>query len=388
MAITSVIGQPGLPAAALGGGDGGALAVAQDTIESLRERLRQKEVTMARYEELLEQGSREQEEAAGRSQEELLTLQQTVRSQQAAFNQLRSSKEAVNLTSSSSIGQQVARCQELEDEVAELQASVGQLSGQLAGLRAEHQKLGEVAAGRQQELERAREDKSMEQQVATRQQKDQVERLASEVRAYKQENIMLKDDVARLQSTQAKAPSQVMKSLVEKLRNDLAEKEKKQKALTRAIGELREEMITSAEQTETGGKDRGRTGAEVQKIVDKETKSFQTKIAELQILADKLRKQVRAGKEVESKAAGEVAKLREQLEKKASLVLRLREEKVGQGRAGSRARAREGLEEEREELRGQVQALEEKLRIMNTAEKPYEDEKESKIIKNAEEVAR
>ena len=35
-----------------------------------------------------------------------------------------------------------------------------------------------------------------------------------------------------------------------------------------------------------------------------------------------------------------------------------------------------------------VKALEEKLKVMNTAEKPYEDEKESKIIKNAEEVAR
>ena len=33
----------------------------------------------------------------------------------------------------------------------------------------------------------------------------------------------------RLQSSQSKAPSVVMKSLVEKLRNDLAEKEKKQK---------------------------------------------------------------------------------------------------------------------------------------------------------------
>lgn len=36
----------------------------------------------------------------------------------------------------------------------------------------------------------------------------------------------------------------------------------------------------------------------------------------------------------------------------------------------------------------QVAVLEDKLRQINTAEKPYEDDKESKIIKNAEEVAR
>ena len=55
-------------------------------------------------------------------------------------------------------------------------------------------------------------------------------------------------------------------------------------------------------------------------------------------------------------------------------------------RVGSRVRPEQ--DEEREELRSQVEALEEKLRIINTAEKPYEDDKESRIIKNAEEVAR
>ena len=43
---------------------------------------------------------------------------------------------------------------------------------------------------------------------------------------------MLKDDVERLESSQSKAPSVIMKSLVEKLRHDLAEKEKKQKAMS------------------------------------------------------------------------------------------------------------------------------------------------------------
>ena len=37
------------------------------------------------------------------------------------------------------------------------------------------------------------------------------------------------EDAERLQRSQSKAPSVLMKSLVEKLKNDLAEKEKKQK---------------------------------------------------------------------------------------------------------------------------------------------------------------
>ena len=126
-----------------------------------------------------------------------------------------------------------------------------------------------------------------------------------------------------------------------------------------------------------------RSQTDVQKIVDRETKSFQSKVTELQILVDKLRKQVKAARDSEKVALGEAGKAREEVEKKAALVLRLREERTGRGSRQSR-----GAEDEREELKGQVHALEERLRVMNTAEKPYEDEKESKIIKNAEEVAR
>ena len=120
-------------------------------------------------------------------------------------------------------------------------------------------------------------------------------------------------------------------------------------------------------------------------IPNRETKSLQTKISELESLVERLRKGIKAAKEAEKNAAAEASRAREEVEKKSALVLRLREERSGGSRA-SRGR-REG-EEEREELRSQVQALEEKLKVMNTAEKPYEDEKESKIIKNAEEVAR
>ena len=116
----------------------------------------------------------------------------------------------------------------------------------------------------------------------------------------------------------------------------------------------------------------------------RETKSLQTKISELEGLVERLRRGTKAAKEAEKNASAEASRAREEVEKKSALVLRLREE-----RAGSRAsRGRREGEEEREELRSQVQALEEKLRVMNTAEKPYEDEKESKIVKNAEEVAR
>ena len=117
----------------------------------------------------------------------------------------------------------------------------------------------------------------------------------------------------------------------------------------------------------------------------RETKSLQTKITELEGLAERLRKSTKGVRDAEKNALAEASRLREELEKKSAILMRVREE-----RAGSRAsRGRRELgEEEREELKSQVAVLQEKLRVMNTAEKPYEDEKESKIVKNAEEVAR
>ena len=119
--------------------------------------------------------------------------------------------------------------------------------------------------------------------------------------------------------------------------------------------------------------------------ITRETKSLQTKITELEGLAERLRKSTKAARDAEKNALAEASRLREELDKKSAILMRVREE-----RAGSRAsRGRRELgEEEREELRSQVAVLQEKLRVMNTAEKPYEDEKESKIVKNAEEVAR
>ena len=104
-----------------------------------------------------------------------------------------------------------------------------------------------------------------DEQVSQRAEREQLERLGNEVRACKQENLMLKvhsiltpadtcnvetfpsnlpellfygqplimsivqEDAERLQRSQSKAPSVLMKSLVEKLKTDLAEKERKQK---------------------------------------------------------------------------------------------------------------------------------------------------------------
>ena len=73
----------------------------------------------------------------------------------------------------------------------------------------------------------------MEKQMLRRQAKQEMEKLRSEMNVIKQENLMLQEDVQNMKDAQEKSPSAILKNLVEKLRNDLAEKDKKQRAMSR-----------------------------------------------------------------------------------------------------------------------------------------------------------
>ena len=86
---------------------------------------------------------------------------------------------------------------------------------------------------RQRDLEDLREGTDMEKQMLRRQAKQEMEKLRSEMNVIKQENLMLQEDVQNMKDAQEKSPSAILKNLVEKLRNDLAEKDKKQRAMSR-----------------------------------------------------------------------------------------------------------------------------------------------------------
>ncbi len=84
-----------------------------------------------------------------------------------------------------------------------------------------------------------------------------------------------------------------------------------------------------------------------------------------------IKKQVGHLKEREITLSGEAKALREDLGKRNSLLVQLKEEKIrgtAQGPGGGVS-----LYKEKEELKSTIKQLEEKLRIANQAEKPLED---------------
>ena len=90
-----------------------------------------------------------------------------------------------------------------------------------------------MSNARQRDLEDLREATDMEKQMLRRQAKQEMEKVRSEMNVVKQENLMLQEDVQNMKDAQEKSPSAILKNLVEKLRNDLAEKDKKQRAMSR-----------------------------------------------------------------------------------------------------------------------------------------------------------
>ena len=107
-----------------------ALHITQTTVVSLRERLEQKEETVARFEKLLKQVRMEFDAEMGKKQEEIVSLKSAIRNQSQTIQTLKSSALLTNATyehnqnPSAVIRDKMERIEDLEDEVLEMQSSI------------------------------------------------------------------------------------------------------------------------------------------------------------------------------------------------------------------------------------------------------------------------
>ncbi len=98
---------------------------------------------------------------------------------------------------------------------------------------------------------------------------------------------------------------------------------------------------------------------------------------ELRSRVERLQKQLRASQDREVAAAAQTQALRQQLSKKTALL----------ADAKGKVRFSEDSDEV-EQLRANVRMLEDRLKDVNRAEKPFEDvEDRDKVVKNAQEVS-
>ena len=111
----------------------------------------------------------------------------------------------------------------------------------------------------------------------------------------------------------SKAPSKHAKALIERLKNDLALKESQQKALSKALTDLRADMVDSAEERVLANEAKTQDDLNVQQIVDKAVAEASVKaeaeVKELRKRVEELKAELEAEKrKVEAKEADDSAK--------------------------------------------------------------------------------
>ncbi|RMX41053.1 hypothetical protein pdam_00003250 [Pocillopora damicornis] len=224
---------------------------------------------------------------------------------------------------------QLARLSELEEMVTEQDNALAVAAEKYKKSRNEISKMKkdheEEVNSLKQQMARKNEDHSKE---ITRLNNEKLER-DDRIMEQSKEIEVLKDELELAKEASQRAPSKTMKHLVERLRNQLALKEKQQKAHAK-----------KAEQQ-----------ANVQHIVEKETAGLQARLEELQERMEKLKKELRKQKEKESNFLGERDKLKQELSKKDSALLKLGRE------LKELETVQEQLEKKEEELRTERNTL-------------------------------
>ena len=110
---------------------------------------------------------------------------------------------------------------------------------------------------------------------------------STEVKMLKNENALLQDELARVRESLEKSPGNVVTSLVEKLRNDISEKDKKIRAMGRIIADLKDDLLNNAM-----AKDQKESSHADVIAVSSELHEAKQKIEDLNEQNDKLSKQV------------------------------------------------------------------------------------------------
>ncbi|XP_060063320.1 centrosomal protein of 290 kDa-like [Ylistrum balloti] len=372
-----------------------SIRIAQSTISSLQARLQQKEETIAKYQELLKQAREDMMEMNRRHDKDLKDMQQKLHlNTDTAFNKFKDAardlmaKQLAHPMSS----KQLARLNELEEHLADqdnamaaMSEKIRQRDEEIASLRSRLQ-----IDSRSHNVERERMTEETKTEIQTRER--EVTECHRQIEHHKKEADLLREEIEALKEQNNRAPTTTMKNLVDRLKNQLALKEKQHQALSKALTELRADMVQQAQETVTQQAQESAQETNIQKIIDSHTKEMADQIEDLQNEGDRLKKEVRKRKEQESNLQTELDDIREEMSRKDRNLHRVKgdkhrleqeveelEKKVERmstmktQKSGDNAR-----QQEYDEMRRRVRLLEDELkRKQQQPEKPYERQKEA-----------
>ncbi|XP_016115081.1 centrosomal protein of 290 kDa [Sinocyclocheilus grahami] len=351
-----------------------ALKVAHQTINNLQGRLDQKDVVLKKYQNLLAKTRQEQEEIAKRHEEEVRALHQKLdvymdtsldRFKQTALELMK--KPTITVPAN----KHLVRLAEMEQTVTEQDNSLSSLTHKLKVITAELDQQKQVTAAQAMEIARLE-----ERHVAqTKGLSQEAEELRAQLIQMEKELHFLRTELEAQKEANVRSPSNTMKNLVERLKTQLALKEKQLKALSKALLELRGELTSQAEQQIIANAAQKEEALNVQQIVDKQTKELRACVKDLNEELQQAKDGIRAAKARENSLREELENLNKDLQRSQKSHNKLQSEK-------------EFLEDQLDELKKKVQRLSSGLQAQVESDGPTVEALQKKIRKLEQELDR
>ncbi|XP_059258359.1 centrosomal protein of 290 kDa isoform X1 [Mustela nigripes] len=323
------------------------LKIAQQTIANMQARLNQKEEVLKKYQHLLEKAREEQREIVKKHEEDLHILHHKLELQsesslskfkQTAWDLIKQSPTPVPTS------KHFIRLAEMEQTVAEQDDSLSSLLIKLKKVSQDLERQKEITELKIKEFEniklRLQEDHADE----VKKVKAEVEDLRCLLAHSQKESQSLKSELQAQKEANSRAPTTTMRNLVERLKSQLALKEKQQKALSRALLELRAEMTAAAEERIISATSQKEANLNVQQIIDRHTKELKTQIEDLNENLLKLREALKTSKNKENSLTDNLNDLTSELQKKQKAYNKILREK-------------DAIDQENDELKRQIKRL-------------------------------
>ncbi|XP_007449183.1 PREDICTED: centrosomal protein of 290 kDa [Lipotes vexillifer] len=323
------------------------LKLAHQTIANMQARLNQKEEVLKKYQHLLEKAREEQREIVKKHEEELLILHHKLELQ--ADSSLSKFKETTwDLIKQSHTpvptNKHFIHLAEMEQRVAEQDDSLSSLVIKLKNVSQDLERQREVTELKVKEFENIKLRLQENHADEVKQIKAQVEDLRCLLAQSQKESQSLKSELQAQKEANSRAPTTTMRNLVERLKSQLALKEKQQKALSRALLELRAEMTAAAEERIVSTTSQKEANLNVQQIVDQHTKELKSQVEDLCEKILKLKEALKTSKNRENLLTDNLNDLTSELQKNQKAYNKMLREK-------------DGIDQENDELKRQIKRL-------------------------------
>ncbi|XP_077628392.1 centrosomal protein of 290 kDa [Crocuta crocuta] len=323
------------------------LKIAQQTIANMQARLNQKEEVLKKYQHLLEKAREEQREIVKKHEEDLHILHRKLELQaDSSLNKFK--QTAWDLIKQSPTpfptNKHFIRLAEMEQTVAEQDDSLSSLLARLKKVSQDLERQKEITELKIKEFENIKLRLQENHADEVKKVKAEVEDLRCLLAQSQKESQSLKSELQAQKEANSRAPTTTMRNLVERLKSQLALKEKQQKALSRALLELRTEMTAAAEERIISATSQKEANLNVQQIVDRHTKELKSQIEDLSENLLKLKEALKTSKNRENSLTDNLNDLTNELQKKQKAYSKILREK-------------DGIDQENDELKRQIKRL-------------------------------